>query len=306
MPNLILGQSAKEAAKLRFRSFNLTLPGGAQNPLSLSPNFPKSQVGLGAAGSLLSRPGGAASGRGMAAGSPPPAMAAPMQFPPALFKSASNSKADVDNQKAMHDKYNAAFDGILDAIEFGFNMYRLTAGLVDVRIDGPVAIGGRLQGPALDGLISRAPSVAAWSDWNGMVRDAVAKGIEMQWSILARSTCVPGLPWYPAFAAFPGPQVPPMPNVPTPFIALTGDPTAMLPANLKTAMRASLRGNMDFSSEFFDSVATALQIPLQLWKTGQMVTNVLGMGPVPTFAPPYVPVGAVVGGTILPGQHISS
>jgi hypothetical protein len=27
-----------------------------------------------------------------------------------------------------------------------------------------------------------------------------------------------------------------------------------------------------------------------------MVTNVLGTGPVPTFAPPYVPVGPVVGG----------
>ena len=34
-----------------------------------------------------------------------------------------------------------------------------------------------------------------------------------------------------------------------------------------------------------------------------MVTNVLGTGPVPTFAPPYVPVGPVVGGvgTMMPG-----
>jgi len=37
-----------------------------------------------------------------------------------------------------------------------------------------------------------------------------------------------------------------------------------------------------------------------------MVTNVMGMGPVPAFAPPYVPVGPVVGGSILPGQHIAS
>jgi hypothetical protein len=37
-----------------------------------------------------------------------------------------------------------------------------------------------------------------------------------------------------------------------------------------------------------------------------MVTNVLGTGPVPTFAPPYVPVGPVVGGVgnMTPGGFI--
>ncbi|MBL8485091.1 MAG: hypothetical protein JNJ60_23045, partial [Rhodocyclaceae bacterium] len=33
------------------------------------------------------------------------------------------------------------------------------------------------------------------------------------------------------------------------------------------------------------------------WLGGTIVRNVLGSGPVPTFAPPYVPVGPVVGGT---------
>jgi hypothetical protein len=31
-----------------------------------------------------------------------------------------------------------------------------------------------------------------------------------------------------------------------------------------------------------------------------MVMMVMGQGPVPTFSPPYVPVGPVVSGTILP------
>jgi hypothetical protein len=37
-----------------------------------------------------------------------------------------------------------------------------------------------------------------------------------------------------------------------------------------------------------------------------MVTNVLGTGPVPTFAPPYVPVGPVVGGVanMTPGGFV--
>jgi hypothetical protein len=38
-----------------------------------------------------------------------------------------------------------------------------------------------------------------------------------------------------------------------------------------------------------------------------MVTGVLGRGPIPSFAPPYVPVGSVVGGvTIETGPNFAS
>jgi hypothetical protein len=230
----------------------------------------------------------------------------PMPFPPALFRAASNSKTDVDNQKSAHDLYSTLFNGIIDAIEFGFNQYRQSAGLVDVQIQAVTATGGRLRGPALDGLIVRAPSVAGWAGWKAVVRDAVAKGMEHQWSALANSVTVPGLPWYPAFAAFPAPTAPPMPNIPTPFIALPHDAMATSVQNLKAAMCSALHGSMAYHTEFFDSIATGLQLPLQMWKASQMVALVLGTGPIPTFAPPYVPVGPVVGGTIVPGPHINS
>jgi hypothetical protein len=84
----------------------------------------------------------------------------------------------VDDQKMVHDLYSALFDGIMDAIEFGFNQYRQSAGLVDVQIQAAMAKGGRLQGPALDPLIARAPSVAGWVGWKAVVRDAAAK----EWS----------------------------------------------------------------------------------------------------------------------------
>ena len=228
-----------------------------------------------------------------------------MAFPPALFRAASSSKGDVDNQKRMHDQYTALIEGIIDAIEFGFNMYRLTAGLVDVQIQGGIAAGGRLQGPALDGLIARAPSVAGWTGSDATVRDAVAKGMEQQWSILARSVMVPSLMWYPMFAAFPGPLAPPTPNIPTAFMTLKHDAMATSEQSLKAAMCAGLRGSLAHSTELFGSIAAALQLPLQTWKSSQLVMQVLGTGPVPTFAPPYVPVGPVVGGRILPGPHIN-
>jgi hypothetical protein len=45
---------------------------------------------------------------------------------------------------------------------------------------------------------------------------------------------------------------------------------------------------------------------VQVWLVSTMVTNVMGQGPIPTFAPPYVPVGPVVGGigVQLPGGMI--
>jgi hypothetical protein len=227
-----------------------------------------------------------------------------MPFPPALFRAASNSRADVDNQKSAHDRYTALFDGILDAIEFGFNLYRRSAGLVDVQIQAMTALGGRLRGPALDELIKLAPSVAGWVGWKAVVRDAAARGMEQQWSALAASVTVPGLPWYPSFAAFPAPMAPPTPNIPTAFIALQHDSMATSVPNLKAAMCAALHGTMAYHAEFFDSLATGMQLPLQMWKAMQMVAMVMGRGPIPTFAPPNVPVGPVVGGTILPGSHI--
>ena len=297
MPNLMLGIMAKEAAKARFRSFHLTLVASA--PSAGSPGtghqIMTSTIGAGASAAFAEA---AAASAGSSTGTP-------MPFPPALFRAASNSKADVDNQKSAHDLYSALFDGILDAIELGFNLYRQSAGLVDVQIQAMTAMGGRLQGPALDGLIARAPSVAGWVGWKAAVRDAAAKGMERQWSALAESVSVPGLPWYPSFVAFPGPMAPPTPNIPAPFMALPHDLMATSVQNLKAAMCSALHGSMAYHAEFFDSLATGLQLPLQMWKAMQMVAMVMGRGPVPTFAPPFVPVGPVAGGSILPGPHIN-
>ena len=297
MPNLMLGVMAKEAAKARFRSLHITL-------VATTPSAGSQSAGH----QIMTSTSGAGASAGFAekaAGSSGSSTGTPMPFPPALFRAASNSTADVDNQKSAHDLYTALFDGIIDAIECAFNLYRQSAGLVDVQIQAVTATGGRLQGPALDGLIARAPSVAGWLGWKAVVRDAVAKGMERQWSALASSVMVPGLPWYPTFAAFPAPMAPPTPNIPTPFIALPHDAMATSVQNLKAAMCSALHGSVAYHTEFFDSIATGLQLSLQMWKASQMVALVMGKGPIPTFAPPYVPVGPVVGGTILPGPHIN-
>ena len=110
---------------------------------------------------------------------------------------------------------------------------------------------------------------------------------------------VPGLPWYPAFAAFPLAQAPPMPNVPVPLAAcVSGKVTFMAtPMQLKSKMVDALGDSKaQHHAELFDSIATAVSACFAAWLPQQQVMNVLGKGPVPTYAPPYVPVGPVVAG----------
>ena len=110
---------------------------------------------------------------------------------------------------------------------------------------------------------------------------------------------VPGLPWYPAFAAFPGPMAPPMPNIPMPLLMC---PSAMMAemtvaSKLKKAMVDNYGDKKALHhEELFDAIATGLTVAFLLWVLSQQIMNVLGKGPIPTFAPPYIPVGPVIGG----------
>jgi hypothetical protein len=100
---------------------------------------------------------------------------------------------------------------------------------------------------------------------------------------------------------------PPMPNVPVPVIALT---QVTAPVS-KSALKGQMIGQLGdptalHHQELFDAIADAFEKCFLLWQTSTMVTNVLGTGPIPTFAPPYVPVGPVIGGvgTMVPGGFV--
>ena len=107
---------------------------------------------------------------------------------------------------------------------------------------------------------------------------------------------------YPAFAAFPGPVAPPMPNIPLPLIAFSSPgESGLSPSTLKITMDANLADPKALhASDLFDAIAKAFNTVFQIFKASTMVQNVLGMGPIPTFAPPFVPVGPVVMGTVIP------
>ena len=137
---------------------------------------------------------------------------------------------------------------------------------------------------------------------------AVTEGISECWEAWQSKVMIPGLPWYPAFAAFPGPQAPPMPNIPMPLIACpsAGMAKMMVPTQLRDAMINKLDGGIKKKDKdkqhvaLFEAIATAVSLAFIMWLPQQQVMNVMGKGPIPTFAPPVVPVGPVVGGDTLP------
>ena len=189
-------------------------------------------------------------------------------------------------------------DGISEAICSAWATWQTAATMVGVIINGPTAVGGHIVGPPLAPLILATGPKAKPQELK--LTMAVAKVIGTAWLTFTATVRVPGMPWYPAFAAFPSPMAPPTPNVPCPFAALTMVEVSVSASVLKSQMVAIAGpGN----ESLCDAIGDAFEKSFNLWKVSTMVTNVMGTGPIPTFAPPYVPVGPVVGGIgmMLPG-----
>jgi peptidoglycan hydrolase-like protein with peptidoglycan-binding domain len=186
----------------------------------------------------------------------------------------------------------SAFTAALDA-------WKGAASFAGILVNAVTATGrpGCLVGPPLAPLM-----IARFATLTGddrAIATAAAQGIGANFAGWQNGVMVPGLPWYPAFAAFPGPVAPPTPNIPTPLAALVSaglggmmDPN-LLQASMTAAASASIR---DRAKPVFASIAPQVIAQFQAKVMSSMVKNVLGTGPVPTFAPPYVPVGPVVGG----------
>jgi hypothetical protein len=190
-------------------------------------------------------------------------------------------------------------DGISEAICSAWATWQAAATMVGIVINGPTASGGQIVGPPLTPLILAAGPKAKPQELK--LTTAVANVIGTGWLTFTATVKVSGMPWYPAFAAIAGPVAPPMPNVPCPFAALTMVAGSVSGSVLKSQM-LRIAGDSGNGS-LYDAIGDAFEKSFNVWKVTTMVTNVMGTGPVPTFAPPYVPVGPVVGGvgTMRPG-----
>ncbi len=194
---------------------------------------------------------------------------------------------------ADRNRLNSFVSGVSNAIGRAIQTWQSQASLVDVTINGPIATGGKLNGPPLQALIL-AHCPAGFDEY----AQPVSAGLHNAFASFQREVRVPGLPWYPAFAAFPGPMAPPMPNVPSPLMTLC--PTAVRfvkEADIATAIIAKYRQpTPSCGNEVAKAVAAGVEKALFPWLAATLVQGVMGSGPIPTFAPPYVPVGPVVNG----------
>ena len=268
----------QQLARLKFTSFNLKVPKDWRDPSG------------GDAGDHYSRafkPDEKASTPGM----------------PPLLQPASLNKYHTDTQKMHVAKVGKFIDDTCSAICSAWSQWQSMATMVGVVITAITASVGQVVGPPWTPLILASAPKA--SPMELKYSNVIATVIGTAWLTYTATIKIPGMPWYPAFAAVPSPVAPPSPNVPCPVAALTQvDPQAEL---LKTQMVGQLADPMaPFHAELFEAIIDGFMKCLTLWKASTMVTNVLGTGPVPTFAPPYVPVGPVVGGvgTMTPGGFV--
>ncbi len=124
----------------------------------------------------------------------------------------------------------------------------------------------------------------AWNDW--------AAGFQIQ---LPRA--------YPSFAAFPGPFAPPTPAAGAPPVSQgssLGEASLKAPL-LTNKLGAALRMYQTkipggAPEQAIKTLANWVEGSFNEWKNLATLTGLMGRGPVPTFAPPYVPVGPVIAG----------
>jgi len=228
----------------------------------------------------------------------------PVAVPP-LFTPASLNKYHCDTTKMLNDKIGGYLDGICTAICSAWSQWQSAATLVGVVVNAVTAAGGQVVGPPLGPLILASAPMSSPQEMK--YSNAIANTLNTAWLSWTATVKVPGMPWYPAFAAFPGPMAPPTPNIPCPIIAIAPSNAPVMASATKGQMMGMFGDpTAAYANEIFDAVADAFEKMHTLWTASTMVTNVLGTGPIPTFAPPYVPVGPVVGGVgnMTPGGFV--
>ncbi len=220
--------------------------------------------------------------------------------PARIFAPASVNKYHTDAAKTVGKQLEDYMDGICKAICSAIGNWMSMCAFTGVIINGPTGVvaPGNVQGPPLGPLILAAgPPMATPQEMK--YTNAIANALSTAWQTWHMGLAGT-LMWPPSLACFPGPLHPPVPNIPLPVAALSSPGESMLSkATLSGMMMGQYGGPTDnHAKDLFDSVADAFNKTFTMWKPATMVQNVLcSVAPVPTFAPPVVPVGPVVAGT---------
>lgn len=214
----------------------------------------------------------------------------------ALFYAASRNRFHVETQRAISHSLGEYIDGICAAICSAWIQWHVSASINAITVNGAIASGGRVLGPAWLPLIM--PLAPQRTSIMHRYSTAIATAISDGWQRYQTTIKIPGLHYYPEFAAYPGPFAPPKPNVPMPVADLAQVTKPISRTVLKAEMvRVFDHPHAQFADELFECIAGGFEQVFIRWQKVTMVTKVLGSGPVPNYAPPLVLAGPVVAGT---------
>ncbi|HEY4060235.1 MAG TPA: hypothetical protein VGM39_26655 [Kofleriaceae bacterium] len=214
---------------------------------------------------------------------------------PALFIPSTFNKVHVDTQKQHVRDYGEFIDETCKAICSAWGQWHTAATFVGVIINAVTATGGQAVGPPLAPLIiaqglKKSPMLLKYTT-------AIANAFGTAWLAYTATIKVPGLPWYPTFAAVPSLVAPPSKNISTPIAGLISVPVTMQMITLKGAMIMNLADpTAPYMEKLFEAFAFGINMMFTEWQLKTKLENILGTGPVPTFAPPYIPAGPVLMG----------
>ncbi|MCO4770989.1 MAG: hypothetical protein KDA24_13225 [Deltaproteobacteria bacterium] len=197
-----------------------------------------------------------------------------------------------------------------DVIVGAWNAWLVDAEYTDSAINSVTLEGGELSSPVdvkvlvEDGLIVDGIDPAT--------AEAFATAADGAWAQWAADWTLPPSDAFPGFAAVAAPEAP---ETEAQAVLLQPESSASydkistgLQGQLASAVagKGPIKGNFNISS-VVHSVAWRVGQRIAGWSASAMVEGIRGGGPVPTFAPPYVPVGPVVAGDNIstPGHLMS-
>ena len=213
-----------------------------------------------------------------------------------VFRAVSSNRFHVEAATNISKKFEGYIDRLCKSIALGWTTWMAQSTIQGVVIMGPVGtlVPGTVMGPDLGGLIL-ASNPPVDTPQERECTTAVARAFGAGWT--EWSSQLNGTIPCAHCAVFPGPMAPPLPNVPVPVSTLiSSGATALTKDRLVAAMNQNYGGSGTFTEDIFQSVSAAFAQYFPTWQGATNVVNVLAGGPIPTFAPPVVPAGPVMGG----------
>lgn len=261
---------------------------------------------------------------------------------PSLFGASSVNQMHTAAQKMLIAKFDEFMEHTTKQICDVWSKWQASATITNVVVNGPVAMGGQLVGPPLlPMLLGQVPVHQMMAKYYTVVSTVISTAWQ-QFISSVKIPSLPLYPQLAAFPGPMVPPMPNPVQVPFAaltqaqnFLSKTVLKSAMIASlahkeeefkeriertlmdvKSKVASRMPTLPSMNnswmqtprlptapFAGELFDSITDAFEKCYNQWKASTMITNLMVTGPVPSFAPPAVPAGPIVGGiaNMVPG-----